>query len=63
MKVQELEKLLEGLNPESEIKIGGWRETNRVTNYVWDSVSLQDKHFDFSRDFDGKVTVHLEFEV
>lgn len=63
MKVQELTELLSRLNPEAEIKIGGWKETNQVARFNWDSDALEEKHITFSHDVNNKLTLHLEFDV
>jgi hypothetical protein len=63
MKVNELMELLSHLNPEAEIKIGGWKEQSITSRYAWDSENLQEKHFEFNRDADDKLTVHIEFDV
>jgi hypothetical protein len=63
MKIEKLIELLSHLNPEAEVKIGGWREHVFTSRYVWDSESLQEKHIEFSRDKDDKLTVHLELDL
>jgi hypothetical protein len=63
MKIKNLIELLSKLNPEAEIKIGGWKEQNNISRYTWDSESLQEKHIHFCRDKDEKLTVHLEFDI
>jgi hypothetical protein len=61
MKVNKLMELLSHLNPEAELKIGGWKTAQY--GYTWDSESLEDKHITFSHDTNDKLTVHLELDV
>jgi hypothetical protein len=63
MKIEKLMELLSHLNPEAEVRIGGWKEHVFTSRYTWDSEILQEKHLVFSRDKDDKLTVHLEYDV
>jgi hypothetical protein len=63
MKVKELVELLSKLNPEAEVRIGGWKEHSSTSRYVWDRESLQEKNIEFSRNVEDKLTVHFEFDV
>jgi hypothetical protein len=63
MKVRDLVQLFEKLDPDSEIKIAGWKESKQTARYAWDSEPMQEKHFMFSYDIHGKVIVHVEYDV
>ncbi len=63
MKVQELVELLSSLNPEAEIQLNGYKQTNHISGFSWESEKMEHKHLDFTRDNDDKLTVHISFDV
>jgi hypothetical protein len=63
MKIRELLDILNSLQPEAEIKIGGWRESNQAVKFIWDSSALEEKHIAFSYDTANKLTLHLDSDV
>lgn len=58
-----MKELLKGHNDSTEIKLGGWVNHLFLDKYKYDYQSLEDKHFTFDKNIEGKVTILVELDV
>ena len=63
MNVGQLKELLAGHKDSTEIKLGGWVNHLILDKYKFDYQPLEDKHFTFDKNLDGKVTILVELDV
>lgn len=64
MNVKQLKELLEGHKDETEVKLGGWKESSTSnTKYTYDYETLGEKNFAFDKNLEGKITILIESDV
>lgn len=63
MNVGQLKELLAGHKDETEVKLGGWVNHLFLDRFKFDYQPLEDKHFTFDKNSDGKVTILVELDV